>query len=47
MILSDPARYNEYGLQKAYDEQEKLKIELSRLENEYFEVLEVAENLGI
>ena len=46
-ILSDPARYNEYGLQKAYDEQEKLKIELSRLENEYFEVLEVAENLGI
>ena len=47
MILSDPARYNEYGLQKAYDEQEKLKIELLRLENEYFEVLEVAENLGI
>ena len=47
VILSDPARYNEYGLQKAYDEQEKLKIELSRLENEYFEVLEVAENLGI
>ena len=47
VILSDPASYNEYGLQKAYDEQEKLKIELSRLENEYFEVLEVAENLGI
>lgn len=44
-ILSDANKYSEYGMQKAYDELEKLKSEVEILENEYFEVLEILENL--
>lgn len=43
--LSDPKIYQEVGLTKLYEELEKAKAELENLENEYFEVLEIAEEL--
>lgn len=43
--LSDPKIYQEVGLTKLYEELEKTKAELESLENEYFEVLEIAEEL--
>lgn len=43
--LSDPRIYQEVGLTKLYEELEKAKAELESLENEYFEVLEIAEEL--
>ena len=43
--LSDPKIYQEVGLTKLYEELEKAKSELESLENEYFEVLEIAEGL--
>ncbi|WP_103600398.1 ribosomal protection-like ABC-F family protein [Campylobacter concisus] len=43
--LSDPKIYQEVGLTKLYEELEKAKTELKCLENEYFEVLEIAEAL--
>ena len=43
--LSDPKIYQEVGLTKLYEELEKAKAELESLENEYFEVLEIAEGL--
>lgn len=43
--LSDPKIYQEVGLTKLYEELEKAKSELESLENEYFEVLEIAEEL--
>ena len=43
--LSDPKIYQEVGLAKLYEELEKAKAELESLENDYFEVLEVAEEL--
>lgn len=43
--LSDPKIYQEVGLAKLYEELEKAKAELESLENDYFEVLEIAEGL--
>ena len=43
--LSDSKIYQEVGLTKLYEELEKAKAELENLENEYFEVLEIAEEL--
>ena len=43
--LSDPKIYQKVGLTKLYEELEKAKAELESLENEYFEVLEIAEEL--
>lgn len=43
--LSDPKIYQEVGLTKLYEELEAAKAELECLENEYFEVLEIAEEL--
>ena len=43
--LSDPKIYQEVGLTKLYEELEKAKTELESLENDYFEVLEIAEEL--
>lgn len=43
--LSDPKIYQEVGLTKLYEELEKAKTQLESLENEYFEVLEIAEEL--
>ena len=43
--LSDPKIYQEVGLTKLYEELENAKAELESLENEYFEVLEIAEEL--
>lgn len=43
--LSDPEVYQKKGLTKLYEELEAAKQELEILENEYFEVLEIAENL--
>ena len=43
--LSDPKIYQEVGLAKLYEELEKAKVQLESLENEYFEVLEIAEEL--
>ena len=43
--LSDPKIYQEVGLTKLYEELEKAKAELESLENDYFEVLEIAEGL--
>ena len=43
--LSDPKIYQEVGLTKLYEELDKAKAELDSLENEYFEVLEIAEEL--
>ncbi|MBE9852959.1 ABC-F family ATP-binding cassette domain-containing protein [Campylobacter concisus] len=43
--LSDPKIYQEVGLAKLYEELEKTKAELESLENEYFKVLEIAEEL--
>ncbi|MFL1706180.1 ribosomal protection-like ABC-F family protein [Campylobacter sp. MOP7] len=43
--LGDPNVYQKIGLTKLYEELEAAKKELEILENEYFEVLEIAENL--
>jgi len=43
--LSDPKIYQEVGLTKLYEELEKAKAQLESLENDYFEVLEIAEEL--
>ena len=43
--LSDPKIYQEVGLTKLFEELESAKAELESLENEYFEVLEIAEEL--
>ena len=43
--LSDPKIYQELGLTTLYNELEAAKAELESLENEYFEVLEIAEDL--
>ena len=43
--LSDPKIYQEVGLTKLYEELEAAKAELESLENDYFEVLEIAEEL--
>ena len=43
--LSDPKIYQQIGLTALYNELEAAKSELETLENEYFEVLEIAENL--
>ena len=43
--LSDPKIYQEVGLTKLYEELEKARAQLESLENEYFEVLEIAEEL--
>ena len=43
--LSDPKIYQEVGLTKLYEELESAKAELESLENDYFEVLEIAEGL--
>ena len=43
--LSDPKIYQEVGLTNLYEELEKAKAELESLENDYFEVLEIAEEL--
>lgn len=43
--LGDPKIYQEVGLTKLYEELEKAKAQLESLENEYFEVLEIAEEL--
>ena len=43
--LSDPKIYQEVGLTKLYEELESAKAQLENLENEYFEVLEIAEEL--
>ena len=43
--LSDPKIYQEVGLIKLYEELESAKAQLESLENEYFEVLEIAEEL--
>ena len=43
--LSDPKIYQEVGLAKLHEELEKAKAELESLENDYFEVLEIAEGL--
>ncbi|MFC2588155.1 MAG: ribosomal protection-like ABC-F family protein [Campylobacter sp.] len=43
--LSDPKIYQEVGIAKIYERLEVAKSELEKLENEYFEVLEIAENL--
>ena len=43
--LSDPKIYQQIGLTALYNDLEAAKSELELLENEYFEVLEIAENL--
>ena len=43
--LSDPKIYQEVGLTKLYEELESTKAQLESLENEYFDVLEIAEEL--
>ena len=43
--LSDPKIYQQIGLPALYNDLEAAKSELETLENEYFEVLEIAENL--
>ncbi|WP_149720067.1 ribosomal protection-like ABC-F family protein [Campylobacter concisus] len=43
--LSDPKIHQEVGLTKLYEELESAKAQLESLENEYFEVLEIAEEL--
>ena len=43
--LSDPKIYQQIGLTALYNDLEAAKGELETLENEYFEVLEIAENL--
>ena len=43
--LSDPKIYQQIGLTTLYNDLEAAKNELETLENEYFEVLEIAENL--
>ena len=43
--LSDSKIYQQIGLTALYNDLEAAKSELETLENEYFEVLEIAENL--
>lgn len=43
--LSNPKIYQEIGLEKLYNELQDAKKELENLETEYFEVLEIKENL--
>lgn len=43
--LSDPKIYQQIGLTALYNDLEAAKSELEMLESEYFEVLEIAENL--
>lgn len=43
--LSDPKIYQERGLTTLHNELEAAQSELGKLENEYFEVLEISENL--
>nr|WP_314887782.1 ABC-F family ATP-binding cassette domain-containing protein [uncultured Campylobacter sp.] len=43
--LSDPKIYQQIGLTALYNDLEATKSELETLEDEYFEVLEIAENL--
>ncbi|NLK66768.1 MAG: ABC-F family ATP-binding cassette domain-containing protein [Campylobacteraceae bacterium] len=43
--LSDPKIYNEVGIQTLFEELEEKKGDLVNLENEYFEVLALAESL--
>ena len=43
--LGDPKIYQQIGLTALYNDLEAAKSELETLENEYFEVLEIAENL--
>lgn len=43
--LSSPEIYQEVGLEKLYNELENTKKQLENLETEYFEVLEIKENL--
>ena len=43
--LSDPKIYQQIGLTALYNDLETAKSELETLENEYFEVIEIAENL--
>ena len=44
--LSDPEIYQKLGLTALYNDLEAAKKELENLENEYFEVLEIAEGFG-
>ncbi|MFC2492267.1 MAG: ATP-binding cassette domain-containing protein, partial [Campylobacter curvus] len=44
--LSDPKIYQKMGLTALYNDLEAAKKELENLENEYFEVLEIAEGFG-
>lgn len=44
--LSDPKIYQQIGLTTLYNDLEAAKSELETLENEYFEVLEIAEGFG-
>ena len=44
--LSDPKIYQKMGLTALYNDLETAKKELENLENEYFEVLEIAEGFG-
>lgn len=44
--LSDPEIYQKMGLTALYNDLEAAKKELENLENEYFEVLEIAEGFG-
>ena len=44
--LSDPKIYNEIGIDKLYAELEDNKKELEKMENEYFEILEIYDNLN-
>ena len=44
--LSDPKIYQQIGLTALYNDLEAAKSELEMLENEYFEVLEIAEGFG-
>ncbi|MGG7047757.1 MULTISPECIES: ribosomal protection-like ABC-F family protein [unclassified Campylobacter] len=44
--LGDPKIYQEIGISKISDDLQKAKSRLEMLENEYFEVLEVAESFG-
>ena len=44
--LSDPKIYQQIGLTALYNDLEAAKNELETLENEYFEVLEIAEGFG-
>ncbi|CZE48733.1 ribosomal protection-like ABC-F family protein [Campylobacter geochelonis] len=44
--LSNPEIYQKIGLQELFEELEEKKGDLQNMENEYFEVLSISENLG-